>query len=373
LVQYDTTSDPSVYGLSGILGRLSTSTRGRLDQLPIKKYRHRDRELFSPAWVPERRDKQVVRHDPDIVNLHWVTGGFLQPKTVAQFDSSVVWTLHDMWPFTGGCHYSKGCDKYKNKCGACPHLGSDDATDLSNRVWQRKADAWRDIDLTVVAPSQWLADVADQSTLLSDATVEVVPNALDTRTYHPRPPNSVRSDLNIPVDKHLVCFGTAYPTPRKGLNLLYDALDSLETPEESVHIATFGDGVLEDTQTNLSVHHLGFVEENTLHRLYSDADVMVVPSRQEAFGQTASEALASGTPVVCFDSTGIRDVVDHEETGYVADCYDSSDLAKGIDWVLADTDRLAELGERAREVAEARFGLEVVSKEYQDLYRRVCT
>ena len=100
---------------------------------------------------------------------------------------------------------------------------------------------------------------------------------------------------------------------------------------------------------------------------------MVVPSRQEVLPQTATEALASGTPVVCFDSTGMRDAVDHKETGYIADCYDSADLAKGIDWVLADTDRLAELGERAREVAEARFGLEVVSKEYQDLYRRVCT
>jgi glycosyltransferase involved in cell wall biosynthesis len=371
LVQYDTTSDRNVYGLSCLPGRVSRTVRGRLDKLPLKRYRNQDREVFSPAWLPERREKQVARHDPDVVNLHWVAGGFLRPETVARFESPVVWTLHDMWPVTGGCHYSKDCDKYVTECKECPHLGSDDPDDLANRVWRRKADAWDDVNLAVVAPSRWLGDVVERSTLLSDATVEVVPNGLDIQTFRPRPSNAVRDELDIPADKKLVCFGVAEATHRKGIDLLYEALGSFETPSESLYVSTFGDTTSEGLDSDLPVHNLGYLDEETLRGLYSDADVMVVPSRQEAFGQTASEALASGTPVVCFDSTGLRDVVDHEETGYRAECYDPVDLAQGIDWVLEDTDRLEGLSERARETAKQRFSLETVAEQYQQIYRQV--
>jgi len=115
LVQNKDTKDDSVYGPEGVRGTVKSQIRRQFDKLPLIQYSNRDPELFSPAWTPERRTKQIAKHDPDIVHLHWVSGGFIRPKTIAQITVPVVWTLHDMWPFTGGCHYSKSCTKYQTE------------------------------------------------------------------------------------------------------------------------------------------------------------------------------------------------------------------------------------------------------------------
>jgi glycosyltransferase involved in cell wall biosynthesis len=281
----------------------------------------------------------------------------------------MVWTLHDMWPFTGGCHYTKSCKKYEYGCEACPHLGSDDPGDLSHSTWTRKHEAWGDCELTVVAPSHWLADCARDSALLGDARIEVIPNGLDTTAFRPQKHGSAHRHFGVDKENKLVCFGADWTTQRKGMDLLYDALDALETPATEFTVVVFGRGNESAApETDVDVRTVGFIGEEDLRVLYSDAAVAVVPSRQEAFGQTASEALTSGTPVVAFDATGPRDIVDHEVTGYLAEPFDSTDLARGIDWVLSDEDRLARLSERARSVAESRFDIGVVARQYRALY-----
>lgn len=369
LVQRRVTDDQTVDGPGGRPGVVYDIARRKIDGLPVRRYRNREPDLFSPAWLPERRGARVRHHQPDIVNLHWVAGGFLHPKTVARFESPVVWTLHDMWPFTGGCHYARSCGKYEDSCGACPRLGSDDPDDLSRSTWERKHEAWQDMEFTVVAPSEWLASCAEASSLFRNAAVEIIPNGLDVESFRPRQPDSVRSRLGIDSDANLVCFGADWATPRKGTDLLYDALARLETSADNVQVAVFGHADTDHApDLDVPVEYLGFVDEDVLRGLYSDADVVVVPSRQEAFGQTASEALASGTPVVAFDATGAKDIVDHEETGYLAIPFDVDDLARGIDWVLADVDRYERLSERAREVAVERFSVPAVAAQYRALY-----
>jgi glycosyltransferase involved in cell wall biosynthesis len=364
--------DLGVTSPGGRLGVIYDTVRRKLDALPVWRYRDRNPGFFSPAWLPEHRDAGVRRHQPDIVNLHWIAGGFLHPKTVAQFESPVVWTLHDMWPFTGGCHYVGSCEKYEDSCGACPHLGSNDPDDLSRSTWERKHEAWQDIDFTVVAPSKWLATCAKASSLFGNATVKVIPNGLDIESFRPRPPDSVRSRLGISLDANLICFGADWGSLRKGTDLLLDALTRLETQADGVQVAVFGHVDTDHTpDLDIPVKYLGFVDEDVLKGLYSDADVVVVPSRQEAFGQTASEALASGTPVVAFNATGPRDIVDHEETGYLAIPFEVDDLARGIDWILADADRQERLSERARKVAIERFSVPTVATQYRTLYDRL--
>lgn len=371
-VQRKVTDDDTVDGPTGPLGTAYDMIRRKVNSLPALRYHDRDANIFSPALLPERRARAVAGEDPDVVNLHWVAGGFLNPKTLTQIEKPVVWTLHDMWPFTGGCHYVGSCEKYKKNCGACPHLGSDDPGDLSRSTWKRKQKAWQDLEFTVVAPSKWLADCAEESSLFKNATVEVIPNGLDVEAFRPRPPDSVRSRLGIAPDANLVCFGADWATPRKGTDLLYDALARLETQADDVQVAVFGHVDAEHApDLDIPIKYLGFVDEDVLRGLYSDADVVVVPSRQEAFGQTASEALASGTPVVAFDATGPRDIVDHEETGYLAVPFDIDDLAHGIDWILDDADRQERLSERAREVAVERFSIPTVAEQYRTLYERL--
>lgn len=370
LVQKKVTDDPNIDGLGGHFGTVYDIARRKIDAMPVSWYCGRDSELFSPAWLPEKRDVDVTTYDPDIIHLHWVAGGFLRPDTISNFNQPIVWTLHDMWPLTGGCHYAKSCTKYEDKCGACPHLGSDSEKDLSRSTWLRKRSAWEDQSFTVVAPSRWLASCAEASSLLSEATVEVIPNGLDVTSFKPQPATTVRSRLGLDPEAQLICFGADWSTPRKGMDLLYEALGQVETKAKPVQVAVFGHTNSEKVpNVDFPVSYLGFVDEATLRELYSTADLMAVPSRQEAFGQTASEALASGTPVVAFDATGPRDIVDHKKTGYLAEPFDTADFANGIDWILADNDRQIRLGQQAREVAVDQFSVETVAKQYRDLYQ----
>ncbi len=153
------------------------------DALLLKFYRQRSQTTFSLQWLPDKVIPKVTEIDPDIINLHWINGAFMQIETIAKLKRPVVWTIHDMWAFTGGCHYSGECDRYIANCGACPQLGSDHRWDLSHWIWQRKTKAWKDLNLTIVSPSNWLAKCARSSSLLKDLRIEVIPNGLDTQMY----------------------------------------------------------------------------------------------------------------------------------------------------------------------------------------------
>ena len=324
-----------------------------VSDLPLRRYPKRT-GMFSPQWFPDVLAARVADLNPDIINLHWVCNGFLRIETLAQFKQPMVWTLHDLWPFTGGCHYSQDCERYKISCGSCPQLQSTRSKDLSRWVWQRKAKAWKDLDLTIVASSQWMADCARSSSLFRDRRIEVIPCCLDTEKYKPVNQQFARELLNLPQDKQLVLFGAIGGTSdrRKGFHLLQPALQQLSQAGEhdQIELVVFGASQPEQPiELGFKSHYLGYVRDDiALALIYSAVDVMVVPSVQEAFGQTASEALSCGTPVVAFDATGLKDIVDHQQTGYLAAPFEVDDLAKGIAWVLEDKERHQKLQFHAR-------------------------
>lgn len=372
LVGNDTTSDPTVDGTSGRLGRWSQLIRKGLDLLPVYYYRDRDSGPFSPAWLPERRRKQIEPGTLDIVHLHWVAGGFLNPKTIADLNVPVVWTMHDMWPFTGGCHYSKGCERYVDSCGACPHLGSERPDDLSRSVWTRKQEAYREANLTVVSPSRWLAECARNSSLFGDVRVEVIPNGIDTHVYRPRDRSMGVERLGLDPDVRYILYGADYETPRKGWDLLRDATEQLQSAED-VRLLVFGNSEVDSERVPIPVSHLGYLSENDLRIAYSTADVTVIPSRQDNLPNIGVESLASGTPVVAFEVGGLPDIVTHKQTGYLASSFDTTDLANGIEWVINDEDRITQLSEAARQSATDRFELQTVAQQYAELYEELLT
>ncbi len=374
LVRAKASTDKAVIAEKSLLTKLGPT----LNRWPLWKYPQRERTMFSSQFSMDAIAPAVNRLQPDIVHLHWICNGFLQIETLAKLKKPLVWTLHDMWPFTGGCHYAQECDHYIGSCGACPQLKSDKNWDLSHWVWQRKARAWKDLNLTIVAPSRWLAECAHSSYLFKDFRVEVIPHGLDLEKYKPIDKEVARKLLNLPQDRRLVLFGASPGTTgdkRKGLYLLQPAIQNLSQSgwQDKLELVVFGGSKPENPiDLGFRTHYLGqFHDDISLALVYSVADVMIVPSIQEAFGQTASESLACGTPVVAFAATGLKDIVEHQQDGYLANPFEIEDLAQGIAWVLEDGDRYQKLRFNAREKAEREFNLELQARRYLSLFTEI--
>jgi len=353
------------------LGRI-----GNLNNLPLRLYPGWEQAHFHPQWLPDSIFSKVAQLCPDVINLHWTCGGWIQIETIPKLPKPVVWTLHDMWAFTGGCVHSEECDRYTDSCGACPILRSKKESDLSRWVWRRKARAWRELDLTIVTPSSWLAKCARSSSLFRNLRIEVIPNGIDTKIFKPIDSHIARELLNLPQDKQLVLFGAWRPNhPWKGFHLLQTALQKLNKAgwKDKIELIVFG---LDQPEINVDFafkfRYLGRLHDNiSLAVVYSSADVMIVPSIRESFGLTAAESLACGTPTVAFRTGGLPDLIEHQQNGYLARPYEVEDLAKGIKWVLEDKDRYQRLSHRAHEKIEQEFTLEQQARRYQALFSEI--
>jgi glycosyltransferase involved in cell wall biosynthesis len=378
LVQFKTGTAKDVICNQNPLRQLARRLKLFLGLLAVLRTPHKPENNFSTGLLPGNVPQEIARYHPDIIHLHWLCASFLSVGTIGKIGrlgKPLVWTLHDSWPFTGGCHVPFECQKYQQVCGACPVLGTTSERDLSWRVWQRKAKAWKSLNLTVVAPSRWLADCARSSSLFRDVRVEVIPNGLDTETFRPKDMQSARKLLSLPQDKKIILFGAVRGAsdPNKGFHLLMSSLQALgkdSSDKIALVFSSFDNTEIPDL--GMPVVFLGQIhDDEILAAIYSAADVFVVPSIQEAFCQTASEALACGTPVVAFAATGLLDVVEHKGCGYLAKPYDCDDLARGIRWVLDDVGRHARLSTRARQKVVAEFNIANVAERYVTMYREL--
>lgn len=317
----------------------------------------------------------INQYKADLVHLVWVSRGFLGISDVAKIQAPILWRLPDMWTITGGCHYSHGCDGFTHQCGFCPILHSNKEYDLSRRIWENKAKHWKNLKIHFVAPSHWLAGEIQRSSLFHNQPVRVIPNGLDTQIFAPTDKLEARQKLKLPLDQKLILFGAVggMKDKNKGSDLLIDALQQLPIKwRDKADLVIFGEKEPQNPpQINFNAHYLGHIDSlEKLALLYSVADVMLVPSRYEAFGQVASESLACGTPVVAFNATGLKDIIDHQQNGYLAQAYEPSDLAKGIQWIL-ETDNYEQLSQHAREKAVNTFDSLQVAQQYKDTYQSI--
>ncbi|MFQ4139764.1 glycosyltransferase family 4 protein [Nodosilinea sp. PGN35] len=370
LVRHKLSSDPTVIANKTILAQVGSKVDGR----PLKRYAQRERTMFSPQWFPDSVVGRVQALNPDVVHLHWTCNGFLQIESLAKFKKPIVWTLHDMWAFTGGCHYAKDCDGYTKGCGSCPQLGSNSAKDLSHNVWLRKAKAWRNLQLTVVTPSQWMAQCANASSLFSQSRVKVIANGIDGERYRPIRKAVAREALNLPKDKRLVLFGAGSTTgdQRKGFHHLLAALQRLQFDEwrDRLELVIFGESAGNSAlPIPYKTHYLGRLNDDASIALaYASADVFLAPSLQDNLPNTIVESLMCGTPCVAFKVGGMVDMIDHQRTGYLVEPFDVENLAQGIAWTLGDDLRRSELSQQARVQALRKFDLFKQAEMYRLVY-----
>ena len=369
-----TQSAPNVHGPSRSRSRAETLARHWLDGLPSRLYPQRSTRLFSNQIIPNRLKAKILSIAPDVIHLHWVCGGFFQLGLLGSINIPHVWTLHDMWPFTGGCHYSGDCTRFKTKCGSCPELGSTRAYDLSTLNMWRKKNCYKNFDVTMIAPSRWMRDCVAESTLMRGKRVKVLPNALDLDRFRPIDKRCAREALGLPLDgKIILCGAVGVGDSRKGFDILCEAVTHLGSRGEvdKLHMLVFGRGTLDAfNNLNIGVHSLGYLKDPlSMPIVCSAADVAVVPSRQESFGQTATEAMACGTPVAAFKVGGLLDIVEHGQDGWLADPFDAQSLAWAILSSLnADQPDIAR---KARAKALHLCDETKVAREHQELYQSI--
>ncbi len=362
-------------GPSGKFGMIAGRFRPAIGDLLMRLQTSPNSVLHSPAVLPSGMVDKLNASSADVLNLHWINREFLGVEDVGRLRKPIVWTLHDMWPFCGAEHYAPDDASARWRKGylAGNRPEGHGGLDIDRFTWHRKQRAWRN-QMHIVTPSRWLADCVKSSALLGGRPVAVIPNPLDTRQFQPWSKQRARQMLALPPDAPLVLFGAmgGIADTRKGWDLLRPALARLANELPGAQSVIFGQGEpVDPPRLGLPMHWMGRLNDDvSLALLYSAADAMVVPSRQENLPQSGTEAQACGCPVVAFNCTGLPDVVVHGETGYLAAPYDSGDLAKGIRWVLEDRERSTHLGAAARARALCLWAPEVVVPQYLAVYQQ---
>jgi len=345
----------------------------------MARHRHArtsDLEAFSDDRSEHEADVAAQLPAADIVHVHALLG-FVDYRSffaAVPHQRPVVRTLHDMSFFTGGCHYDGGCGKFTQRCGACPQLGSNTDDDLSRRIWQRKAaafDAIPDGRLHLVATSRWLAAEAQRSSLLQRFPVTVIPHGVDTEIFRPRDRDESRDALGIDRDARVVLF-VAEPITRriKGFTVFVHAIEHLRDLRKLM-VVSVGNG---HPPVPLEVPHLhlGRIrQERLLSLVYSAADVLVMPSLQEAFGLTALEAIACGVPVVGSAVGGILDTVRPGLTGMLVPPGDAKATATAIADLLEDPATRRAMAVSCRRLVLDEYTLEIQTGRYATLYETI--
>ena len=384
LVQQKKTDSNSVIGIvKDTVSKLKARLTFLAERIPFILFHERDKTVrfaFSTANAGTGIINHPLVKDADILHLHWTNSGFLSIddlKELINIGKPIVWTLHDMWTFTGGCHYSGTCQRFKNECGSCPFLRDASENDLSHKGWLRKADLYTQAkNLTFVACSSWLAGVAGTSSLINKFPITNIPNPIDIDVFSPRDRVTERRKRGISDNAKIVLFGAAnINDKRKGIKYLVEALQLLKqntTEASAIEVVIFGKNKHFDvTQLPFPVHQLNIItDEVELACIYSMADVFVTTSLEDNLPNMVMEAMACGTPVVAFNTGGIPEMIDHLQNGYLANLASAQGIANGVAHILY-SDNAEQLSDNARQKVLDNYTNNKVANQYIDLYRSV--
>jgi glycosyltransferase involved in cell wall biosynthesis len=349
-------------------GMSSKSMIPKIDAIP-KLLCSKDRKIpFSSSIVSFGTSNKIIKkYKPDILHLNYTNMGLFSINEIGDSKIPIVWTLHDSWAFTGGCHLPLDCTKFKNYCSNCPALQSKKNYDLSSFIFSKKLKHWKSTNITAVCPSKWMFENAKNSKIFEEKKIVIIPNPINTNIFKPKNKNEARKLLNLDKNKKYILFGSMNPLTdkNKGFEYLKDALNLI--PQKNTELLIFGTNE-KITNFPIPIRSLGYIEdETTLANVYSSADTTVVPSISENLPYVMIESLACGTPVIGFKVGGIPEIISKNIFGKLVGEFDIKNLGESINETLSTN-----LGEQVRDEIhkeiEIIYGYKAVSKQYIDLY-----
>jgi glycosyltransferase involved in cell wall biosynthesis len=346
----------------------------RLQSSPTRTWR-------SPARFASITAHQINRSSADVVNLHWVTDGFLSIEEIGRITKPIVWSMYDMWPFTGTEHYGTDTRNARWRTGYTKQNRSPDEQgfDLDRWTFERKQRHWEQEGTAIhmVPASTWLEQATRSSALMGDWPITRIPHVVDTDVFAPMSKEQARQRLRLPHKAPLILFlaSAGITDQRKGFDLLEKALPSIASQHPGLELVIAGPTTPDyRPPAGITVHWLGHLEgDDALRTAYGASDVLAAPSREDNMPLTAMEAQSCGRSVVAFNIGGLPDIVEHRTTGYLATPGDTADLATGLTSMLHDAREGDVAGILARARAQVTWSPAVIVHRYRTIYESVLT
>ena len=350
-----------------------------VERILARRYLKPLRTPFSFSWF----GRSVIHHpevkNADIIHLHWLNHGFLNPKHLAELaklDKPIVWTFHDSNAFTGGCHVRYTCDHFKRECGYCPLLKQAAEDDISHRIWIQKREAYAHLNFSIIAPGSWMLKSVQESGLMQGRTVTRIPNTLETDLFRPVDKKLAKQQVRLPTDKFILLSGfmPSRKDLHKGTQYLLDSLqmlkDRLGEKADQIELVVFGNRSTDDMPDfPFKTTFLGTIsDDEKLVNCYAAADAFLIPSLEDNLPYTVMESLACGTPVIAFTTGGIPDMVKHLCNGYLAEYRSAESFADGMEWIVNHPDK-EKLQQQARQTVMDKFAEKVIADKHIELYR----
>lgn len=311
----------------------------------------------------------------DIIHLHWINQGMLSIREIGKIVATgkkIVWTMHDMWPFTGICHHAGECNHFEKGCGMCPYLNNPSKHDISYTTFLIKQAAYFQGNIHFIACSNWLKELAVKSKLTTHYKVSAIANPINTELYKPKDKTELRKAMNLPIDKKIILFAAAKVSDkRKGIDYLVEASKIISHQKSNNILFLIAGGRSKEiiVQLALPAISVGYVSSADMPNIYNAADVFVTPSLQENLPNTIMESMACGTPCVGFNIGGIPEMIDHKQNGYIANYKDAQDLANGLLWVLKES-ASETLSNNARNKVVTNYSETTIAKRYLEIYNK---
>lgn len=336
----------------------------------FKMMQYARKEHYSWSFMAQGYGLKDVKEvsDADIVYLHWVNNflNFSDIEYLLKTKKRVVWFMHDMWPFTGGCHHAIGCKGYESDCCDCQqmvHFVKIASFQLSKKIkyWQNAS------NLVVAAPSKWLAGCVSHSAVFESHKIAVIPNVLNTSFFTPMDKTKARTLLGLGLDKKIILFGAAVGAKNifKGMKYLYDALLKVDSSYDFLVMGRLGEDYPQELMSR--THNMGYVnDEYQKVLIYNASDVFVITSIAENYPNMIIEAMACGVPSVAFPIGGIVDQIEHQVNGYLAELKNASSVSEGIEWIL-EKSNYSQLSQNCISFARENCSYDVVLKNHKEL------
>jgi glycosyltransferase involved in cell wall biosynthesis len=352
------------------------SFKTRLYKFFLFFYFNKSNGLFSTGFDGVDLTKNKYFKEADVIHLHWINS-LVNIKSLKKVKKPIVWTIRDLWPLTGGCHFhlinKKVCTNFESGCGNCHYLSSKLKYDFSYFIMKNKLNNIPK-NIYIVGISNWITDLATRSLLFNNRSIITISNNIDVEIFKPFNKIKARVSLGIiNLNRKVILFGGIDANLyHKGIDSFIESLSYLDL--NKYFFIFFGNVNMNlFSKFNLNFINFGFINNNTqLAKIYSSADVYISSSYLDSFGKTIAESMACATPVVCFDATGPADIIEHKVSGYKAEPFCSSDLANGIEWVSSlSNENYNNLSESARQRICLKFDANLIALQYINLYSTI--